>query len=604
MDIDALSDASSRLSSPASLSPSPPPDLLYPTPYSSQQSSSTESSPLPEDMSRQTSSAGDDEGPPKKKRRVTEPKERTTEYLDLSTDEFDLDHKAILARLLKCLHKKRKIVVIAGAGISVSAGIPDFRSSKGLFNSLRSQYKLKSSGKDLFDASVYSDDSSTSSFHDMVRSLSQLTKSAEPTLFHKMLARLAKEKRLLRLYTQNVDGIDIKSKSLATEVPLPKKGPWPKTIQLHGGLDHMVCTKCHKLSKFQPEKFEGPTPPPCGDCKNDELARELASKRGQGIGRLRPRMVLYNEHNPDGEAIGSVTASDLRRRPDAVIVVGTTLKVPGVRRIAREMCNIVRDSRDGLSIWINNDPVPIGKDLENCWDIVVKGPCDEVARQAALPDEDEPLDLTKVTDEEVKQKKDACEVSVEIPSPTKNRTLDRIQGMLTPVSSPRLKPMVLDEIALSTGKLSGQEQPSTPTKKSASANTKGGKKAPEKKKAAPKTTKPAVKRRPAATKKQAITNQKISNVLKVSKATSQTNQTKSKGQSKTRKESLPSLSQAPGPMVPLSPQAARNNTSPPYSEPVRPEKITISPQPHAIYRPDGTISPTARLPPNLAMLVD
>jgi NAD-dependent SIR2 family protein deacetylase len=329
-------------------------------------------------------SSNDDGAPPRKKRKLTpaDPKERTTERLDLTNSEVDEEQQPQLQRLLNVLHKKRKIVVIAGAGISVSAGIPDFRSATGLFNSLKKEHKLKSSGKDLFDASVYQDDNSTSTFHDMVRTLSQHTKSAKPTAFHHLLATLAQEGRLMRLYTQNVDGIDTSLPPLSTQIPFPKKGPWPKTVQLHGGLDYMVCSKCHNLAPFDAEKFDGPTPPPCPTCVENDTIRQVADKRSHGIGRLRPRMVLYNEHNPDDESIGSCAAADMRLRPDAVIVAGTTLKVPGVRRIAREMCKIVRDRKDGVAIWVNNDPEPLGKDLEDVWDLVVNGPCDEVARHA------------------------------------------------------------------------------------------------------------------------------------------------------------------------------------------------------------------------------
>lgn len=44
-----------------------------------------------------------------------------------------------------------------GAGVSVGAGIPDFRSSEGLFHTLKrdNPREALSSGKDLFDASVF-----------------------------------------------------------------------------------------------------------------------------------------------------------------------------------------------------------------------------------------------------------------------------------------------------------------------------------------------------------------------------------------------------------------------------------------------------------------
>ncbi|KAF2797603.1 DHS-like NAD/FAD-binding domain-containing protein [Melanomma pulvis-pyrius CBS 109.77] len=420
----------------------------YPSPSSSQRSSA-KASPVPETMATPPSS-NDGDGRPRKKRKLVadpkqptaaDPKARPTERLDLTHD-IDQDQMPQLERLLKVLHKKRKIVVIAGAGISVSAGIPDFRSSSGLFNSLRKEHKLKSSGKDLFDASVYQDDSSTSSFHDMVRSLSQQTKTAQPTAFHHLLATLAHEGRLLRLYTQNVDGIDTSLPPLNTQVPLPKKGPWPKTVQLHGGLGHMVCSKCHSLSEFDAEQFNGPVPPACENCMTNDAVRAVAEKRSHGIGRLRPRMVLYNEHNPDDEAIGSCASLDLRTRPDAIIVAGTTLKVPGVRRIAREMCAIVRDRKDGVAIWINNDPEPIGKDLANSWDLIVKGPCDEVARHAAMRRWDDPIVYKEVTAEDlIKTKEKQRADVVVVGTPRKRTAVEQVQGqMLTPIQSPRVAP--------------------------------------------------------------------------------------------------------------------------------------------------------------------
>ncbi|KAG0649794.1 NAD-dependent deacetylase hst4 [Hyphodiscus hymeniophilus] len=377
---------------------------------------------------------------PAKKQNVQKPKELKTEHLNLRT--LNENHDEVfhsielrkLEKLIQVLRSKRKIVVIAGAGISVSAGIPDFRSSQGLFNTLRTQHKLKASGKHLFDASVYRNDSSTSSFHAMVRELSHLTQNATPTLFHHMLATLAEEGRLLRLYSQNVDGIDTALPPLTTTVPLNKKGPWPKTIQLHGGLEKMVCSKCGHLEDFEGALFEGPEPPPCTECETMDIVRAAGGLRSHGVGRLRPRMVLYNEYNPDEEAIGACSAADLRSRPDAVIVVGTSLKVPGIRRLAKELCAVTRGRRDGFTAWINHDPEPVGIDFKDSWDLVVRGECDDVAQHVGLPrwDDKDPGEFTVVTNNEATTKK--SQFAVEL----KQLPIDVVKTQMpTPGASPR-----------------------------------------------------------------------------------------------------------------------------------------------------------------------
>lgn len=354
----------------------------YPSPSSTAtQSSSISPSKLRDSEEIQVRT---DEQPPAKRRKIAERKPRTTERLEL--DNRDDDGDAQLDRLLNALRRKKKIVVIAGAGVSVSAGIPDFRSSEGLFKTLKDKHKIKGGGKSLFDASVYKDDKSTEEFHKMVRDLSRLTKEAKPTAFHHMLATIAQEGRLMRLYSQNVDCLDTSLKPLATEIPLNTKAPWPVTIQLHGGLEKMQCTKCSHVDNFDGSLFQGPEPPLCERCKEADYVRtEFGGKRSHGIGRLRPRMVLYNEYNPDEDAIGKVSQADLRRVPDAVLVVGTSLKVPGVKRIVRELCQATRAKRDGFTAWINLDPAPQAPDMKNLWDLVVCGKCDDIAGLLNLP---------------------------------------------------------------------------------------------------------------------------------------------------------------------------------------------------------------------------
>ncbi|KAB8289707.1 hypothetical protein EYC80_010618 [Monilinia laxa] len=435
--MNSSSPLSSPLSSLGTISqpPSPSPATDYPSPPCSS---------VPD--TRVPSEAGDapdcDGPPPAKRRKVTQPKPRTTEYLDLrnfgeGSEEQIAQQDAQMKRLVSVLRGKRKIVVVAGAGISVSAGIPDFRSSTGLFSSLRTQHKLKSSGKELFDASVYKDDSSTTSFHSMVRELSHLTKNAKPTPFHHMLATLAEEGRLLRLYSQNVDGIDTSLEPLATKVPLNSKGPWPKTIQLHGGLAKMVCSKCGHLQDFDGSLFEGPEAPDCDNCVEIDAVRIAAGSRRHGIGRMRPRMVLYNEYNPDEEAIGAVSAADLKKVADAVIVVGTSLKIPGIRRLVKEMCSTTRDRKNGFTAWINLDGEPGGPDFKDCWDLIVRGECDEVARHAGLPRwDDKDLGQYSVVTNEVEagKKREIDKVLV-----TPARSTAAADAFPTPGASPRVQ---------------------------------------------------------------------------------------------------------------------------------------------------------------------
>ncbi|KAJ9134014.1 NAD-dependent protein deacetylase hst4 [Pleurostoma richardsiae] len=473
--MDALAQPSSP-SSPLSVlskSPTPPPPCLlpdashlrYPSPSSTTVQSGS-ASPIKLGDPSDEICVRTDGPPPAKRRRIAARKPRTTEHLDLEEDR-DRAAEARLDRLLSVLRKKKKIVVVAGAGISVSAGIPDFRSSNGLFTTLKEKHKIKGgSGKHLFDAAVYKDKKSTEEFHTMVRDLSRLTQQAAPTPFHHMLASIAEEGRLMRLYSQNVDCIDTAMRPLATAVPLNAKGPWPTTVQLHGGLEKMVCTKCGQLEPFNASLFEGPEPPLCERCKEDDHVRtKFAGKRSHGIGRLRPRMVLYQEYHPDADAIGAVSESDLRRVPDAVIVVGTSLKVPGVRRIVKEMCLATRAKRDGFTAWINLDPEPQGSDMKDLWDLVVRGKCDDIAELLNLPRWDEQdvgeRDTYMVTGDEAKEEqykratsRDRIDVLLDRKRPfdefsdvastksesgfeAKSRLVEQVQGIPTPTASPR-----------------------------------------------------------------------------------------------------------------------------------------------------------------------
>lgn len=136
----STSRSSSPLSSVGRRTPSPPPELHFsnaihkmynktrpvshadpslPTPPPSQENSQS-GSPAPD--AADSSMLSDKDGPPPAKRRRVGPKERTTRSLDLRHENIKSAEQPQFDDMLRALHKRQKIVVIAGAGISVSAG--------------------------------------------------------------------------------------------------------------------------------------------------------------------------------------------------------------------------------------------------------------------------------------------------------------------------------------------------------------------------------------------------------------------------------------------------------------------------------------------------
>ena len=413
--------------------------------------------------------------------------------------------------------------------------VPDFRSSEGLFATLRTEHKLRSSGKDLFDASVYQTEASTADFHNMVRSLSEKVAAAKPTAFHHLIAKLAAEGRLMRLYTQNVDGLETSLPPLQTTYPLGNKGPWPRTVQLHGAIEKMICSKCSHISDLEPALFNGSVAPPCPVCiETDKVRTDHAGKRSHGIGRLRPRMVLYNEHNPDEEAIGTVVSADLRARPDAVIVVGTSMKVPGLKRIVREMCGVVRSRRDGLSVWINLEPPPLGKEFEDCWDLVVEGECDNVAAHANMKRwDDHSVDYQECTESDTERAKARNpDVRVVIETPAKKTIAS---SLLTPAASPRSKSLEAPtqlKLAVKIPVLKDTQKLATDTLKSGVSQHLAKPPAINTQTSKPVNKKPSKAKKSSAAAKS--TNSKITNVFKATKPL-QTASTSRKAPAKSRK---------------------------------------------------------------------
>ena len=230
--------------------------------------------------------------------------------------------------------------------------------------------------REIFDKNIFIRD--VKRHNEMICEMYHLIEATSPTQFHLVIAALAEEGRLLRLYTQNIDGIDTQLAPLKTTIPLLKAKGWPTTVQLHGNLRTLRCeiVPAH-IAPFDPALFASKKSlPNCGLCERSEIENK-DGRRARSIPVMRPRIWQYNDLDyPDQEAIDEVIFADFRAKPDAVIVAGTALKVKSAKILARDMCRTVHKG-GGFTAWINLKASP--PPALDCLDLVIKGHCDTVA---------------------------------------------------------------------------------------------------------------------------------------------------------------------------------------------------------------------------------
>lgn len=73
-------------------------------------------------------------------------------------------------------------------------------------------------------------------------------------------------------------------------------------------------------------------------------------------GSLRPSIVLYDEVHPLGEEIEALSDYDANRRPDLLLVMGTSLKVHGIKKTIKTFAKAVHAS--GVNATLDRTPKP------------------------------------------------------------------------------------------------------------------------------------------------------------------------------------------------------------------------------------------------------
>ncbi|KAG6291014.1 hypothetical protein E4U46_001411 [Claviceps purpurea] len=192
-------------------------------------------------------------------------------------------------------HNPKQIVVLAGAGISTSAGIPDFRSpGTGIYSHL-ARLNLPDA-EAVFDIDFFRENPLP--FYCLAREL--YPGKFYPTVSHAFLALLAKKGVLLKVFTQNID-------CLERRVGVPPE----KIVEAHGSFATQRCIDCKKEFPDREMKLHvaDATVPYCKDphCR----------------GIVKPDIVFF------GEAMPTLFRDNCQypATADVILVMGTSLSV-------------------------------------------------------------------------------------------------------------------------------------------------------------------------------------------------------------------------------------------------------------------------------------
>lgn len=188
-----------------------------------------------------------------------------------------------------------KIITMAGAGISTSAGIPDFRSpSSGLYHKL-DKYNLPHP-QAIFELDFFM--KNPEPFFTLAKEL--LPEGFKPTISHYFIRLLSEKGLLLRHYTQNIDTLE-RVAGLSSD----------KLVEAHGTFHTGHCLKCrapYTLLWMKEKIIEGIIPK-CEECNE---------------GVVKPDIIFFGETLPERFQI---LADRDFIQADLLIIMGSSLVV-------------------------------------------------------------------------------------------------------------------------------------------------------------------------------------------------------------------------------------------------------------------------------------
>ena len=189
--------------------------------------------------------------------------------------------------LQKIVDESKHMVFFGGAGVSTESGIPDFRSTDGLYNQKYDYPPDTILSHTFFERKP---DVFFKFYRDKILSCSL---SAKPNAAHKKLFELEQAGKLSAVVTQNIDGLHYAAGSR-------------QVFELHGSIHRNFCERC---GKFYDALF---------------MMNSQGVPKCECGGSIKPDVVLYEEALDDATVTGAVKAIS---EADTLIIAGTSMTV-------------------------------------------------------------------------------------------------------------------------------------------------------------------------------------------------------------------------------------------------------------------------------------
>jgi len=218
-----------------------------------------------------------------------------------------LEHVNNLDDVVSLIKKSKKIIILTGAGISVSAGIPDFRSKDGIYARLSIDFPDLPDPQAMFDINYFKKDQRP--FFKFAKEI--YPGQFKPSISHKFIKLIENHGKLLRNYTQNIDTLE-------------KSANIENVLTCHGSFATATCTNCkYKVDGSQiKDDIFAQRIPLCPKCSNNTNTDAMCV--------MKPDIVFFGEGLPE-EFHDSMDKD--KNECDLLIVIGSSLKVKPVALI-------------------------------------------------------------------------------------------------------------------------------------------------------------------------------------------------------------------------------------------------------------------------------